>query len=114
VWQELLNSLRIENRFHTQKKAGATNYPQITPITQIRNLELRTSYLVRFPRSMLAGKNLQSTKHKALSSYLRNRRNLRMVYSGGVVTAVAGFLLLNSVMNARVMSMLSAAYNNGT
>ena len=34
-----------------------------------------------------------------------------VVYSGGVVVdaAVAGFLLLKSVMNARVMSMLSAA-----
>src|SRR6185503_18549999 len=37
-------------------------------------------------------------------------------YSGGVVVvaAVAGFLLLKSAMNARVMSMLSAAYSKGT
>src|SRR6185295_10996865 len=37
-------------------------------------------------------------------------------YSGGVVVvaAVTGFLLLNSAINARVMSMLSAAYSKGT
>ena len=35
-------------------------------------------------------------------------------YLGGVTDAVAGFLLLKSLMKARVTSMLSAAYTTGT
>jgi hypothetical protein len=34
-------------------------------------------------------------------------------YSGGVIVAVTGFLLLKSAMNARVISRLLSAYSKG-
>src|ERR1041384_5887999 len=60
---------------------------------------------LQFP---IADRDRQSSQFQ-----IGNWQSAMAIYSGGVVVvaAVTGFLLLKSAMNARVMSMLSDAYN---